>query len=1009
MKFSLQNTKVRSLILGIIGLAVLVAAALTGLGLYGLSKSNDNMKTVYADRMVPIDQLNNIARAMLKNRAHLNAALNETQTIVGADKKPVLSMNSKNAAEEAQYIEEKIKFISETWSAYKATSQTPEGKALADNFAASRGKFVTEILKPAIVLLRANNYEELKKLNVRTRDLYNAAEKDLNALIELQMSEAKAEFIASEARFNNIRLISFSALGIATAILVWIGMMIAKAISNPLKQAIDVFGKVSQGTYDTPIEVKGSNELGQVLSSLKATQERLSANIAAQQEQAENFKEQATLFEGQLNAISNSTGVIEFTMDGKVTAVNDNFLKVLGYSREEAVGQQHSAFVDPAYRNSVEYRQFWEKLNRGEFQAGQFKRVGKGGREVWIQASYNPILCKAGKPYKVVKYATDITEQKLRNADFEGQISAIGKSQGVIELGLDGKILKVNETYRNMLGYTENELVGQHVSMVLDPTFAKSAAYAELWNRLVQGSNDSGQYKRIAKGGSEVWIQASYNPIYDLNGKPFKIVNYTMDITEQKLKAADNAGQLAAISKIQGVIEFDLTGKVTAVNENFASVTGYSEKEIVGSHHSMFVETAYKNSQEYKLFWDNLRKGEAQIGHIKRIGKGGKEIWLDAIYAPINDMNGKPFRVVKYATDITEQVNAQQVLAKAVEETQVVIQLAKSGDLTDRVSLQGKTGAIAQLCEGINALMDKFTEVVVQVKEAGETINTAAGEISTGNNDLSSRTEQQASSLEETASSMEELASTVKQNADNAKQANQLAAAASGVAVKGGEVVADVVKTMSAINDSAKKIEDIISVIDGIAFQTNILALNAAVEAARAGEQGRGFAVVAGEVRNLAQRSASAAKEIKELITDSVSKTAEGTKLVEDAGKTMDEIVSSVQRVTDIMGEISAASQEQSSGIEQVNTAITSMDEVTQQNAALVEEAAAAAESLVEQAASLMDTVNGFTVRGGNGVERRASNSPMRRPASNRSVGTSAPAKPVFAKTGTDDGDWEEF
>jgi len=337
----------------------------------------------------------------------------------------------------------------------------------------------------------------------------------------------------------------------------------------------------------------------------------------------------------------------------------------------------------------------------------------------------------------------------------------------------------------------------------------------------------------------------------------------------------------------------------------------------------------------------------------------------------------------KNAIDAANKAKEAQVLSDAVDETQDVIEAAKSGDLTNRVSLAGKTGAIAALCDGVNALMDKMTEVVVQVREAGETINTAAGEISTGNNDLSSRTEQQASSLEETAASMEELASTVKNNAENSKQANQLAASASNVAIKGGEVVGQVVSTMSSINESAKKIEDIISVIDGIAFQTNILALNAAVEAARAGEQGRGFAVVAGEVRNLAQRSASAAKEIKELITDSVSKTAEGTVQVENAGKTMQEIVSSVQRVTDIMGEITAASIEQSAGIDQVNSAITSMDEVTQQNAALVEEAAAAAESLVEQAVTLMDTVNEFKLNGGNQVtnNRRASNSPMRKPS----------------------------
>jgi methyl-accepting chemotaxis protein len=367
----------------------------------------------------------------------------------------------------------------------------------------------------------------------------------------------------------------------------------------------------------------------------------------------------------------------------------------------------------------------------------------------------------------------------------------------------------------------------------------------------------------------------------------------------------------------------------------------------------------------------------------------------------------------KTAADTAEKAQEAKVLADAVEETQGIIAGAKSGDLTNRVSLDGKTGAIASLCDGVNALMDKMTEVIVQVREAGETINTAASEISSGNNDLSSRTEQQASSLEETAASMEELASTVKNNAENAKQANQLAITASGIAVKGGKVVSDVVATMSAINHSAKKIEDIISVIDGIAFQTNILALNAAVEAARAGEQGRGFAVVAGEVRNLAQRSASAAKEIKELITDSVSKTAEGTVQVESAGTTMQEIVASVQRVTDIMGEITAASVEQSQGIDQVNSAVTSMDEVTQQNAALVEQAAAAAESLVEQAESLVEVVSVFKLGNENTQNRRASNSRMRgavkslvRPASHDEL--IKPLK-ISAKSGADENDWEEF
>ncbi len=282
-----------------------------------------------------------------------------------------------------------------------------------------------------------------------------------------------------------------------------------------------------------------------------------------------------------------------------------------------------------------------------------------------------------------------------------------------------------------------------------------------------------------------------------------------------------------------------------------------------------------------------------------------------------------------------------------------------AGDLTVKIEIdsEDETG---QLLGSLKEMNEGLARIVGEVRTGADSIATATEQISAGNADLSQRTEEQASALEETASSMEELTSTVKQNADNAQQANQLAISASGVAVKGGDVINKVVRTMESITDSSRKISDIIGVIDGIAFQTNILALNAAVEAARAGEQGRGFAVVAAEVRSLAQRSAAAAKEIKTLIEDSVSKVQDGSRLVEEAGHTTQEIVTSIKRVTDIMAEISAASLEQSSGIEQVNTAITQMDDVTQQNAALVEQAAAAAESLEEQALQLVQVVTRF-------------------------------------------------
>lgn len=489
----------------------------------------------------------------------------------------------------------------------------------------------------------------------------------------------------------------------------------------------------------------------------------------------------------QVRALSKSQAVIEFELDGTIITANRNFLEAMGYRLDEIRGKHHSIFVMPEERGSAAYRAFWDRLARGEYQSAEYKRLGKGGREIWIQASYNPILDETGKSIKVVKFATDITARKIRSLEDAGKISAIGRAQAVIEFNLDGTIVTANENFLTTIGYRLDEIQGRHHGMFVAASERDSAAYREFWAKLARGEFQSGEYKRFGKGGKEVWILASYNPILDEAGKPFKVVKFATDTSAQKLANANFAGQIEAIGKSQAVIEFDMDGKVLTANENFLGALGYTLSEIVGKHHSVFVPHEECGSEAYRAFWARLNAGEFQSGEYLRVGKGGRQVFIQASYNPIRDLNGKPFKVVKYASDTTAQVIARK--------------------RSDKV--RGMMESVAAGAEQLNASVREIAEAMTRSRD---TASTAVGRVEAA--------DQQAQRLTQAAESMSLIVQLI---GNITGQINLLAlnatieSARAGEAGRGFAVVASEVKNLAnQAKQAADRIEQEISNLNGI-------------------------------------------------------------------------------------------------------------------------------------------------------------------------------------------------
>ena len=656
--------------------------------------------------------------------------------------------------------------------------------------------------------------------------------------------------------------------------------------------------------------------------------------------------------DGKVNAINRSQGVIEFDLGGNILHANENFLNLMGYALGDVVGQHHSMFVDKEESSSGAYRTFWRKLGQGEFDSGEYLRVGNHGKRVWIQASYNPIFDLEGNPLKVVKFCSDITQTKLHAIETQARMDSISGTSCIIEFTADGKILASNELMQKSLGYSNTDLLDKSEGFLLFDEDRNDGEHFKVWNQLREGINVQGEMRYKGVGGKEIWLSGTRSPVMGLDGKLSKVVMMVQDITEVKLNNLDSAGKLGAIDRSQAVIEFDMQGKVLSANSNFLALMQYSEEEILGRHHRMFVEAKYAATPEYQAFWESLGRGQFESGEYKRLAKGGREVWIHATYNPIYDPRGNLVKVVKFATDVTESKlkNSEfEAKVEAINLGQAVIEFDLDGHVlnanrnflnamgyTSR-EIQGQHHSIfctleytqseeyrdfwLKLNEGkfvsgrfhrvgkfnrdvwiqatYNPILDLNGQVTKVVKYAYDVTKEVL--LEQGINKKSTEMRERVSRLVESITDI----------SGNSATATQLAQKGLDAANQGSRELKRSIAAIHAIQNSSAKVAEIVRVIGDIANQTNLLAFNAAIEAARAGQHGVGFSVVAAEVRKLAESSSSAAREISSLIEESVAQVEEGVEVSQNAAESFEGILNSVTETGESVKQITSSAEQQ--------------------------------------------------------------------------------------------------